>query len=127
MGSGRNVTEEISEMVETQIYRSEKSSDSLFLVTDKKINSKTQEKMKKTFQVREIEFAKPSNFKNLLVGLVGRENKFLGVGILEKINFDSLQATVLMPRDTIGRIASIQFGSMKVRRNGKELGFVSIP
>lgn len=127
LGNGRDVTKEVSEMVGAQIHRSEKSSGSLFLVTNKKIRSKIQEKMKKTFHVKGIESTKPSNFKSLLVGLVGKENNFLGVGILENLNFDSFQATVLMPRDTIERTASIQFGSMKVRRDGKELGFVSIP
>lgn len=127
LGSGVDVTEEVFRILNVQVGRSEKFGDRLILVTEGQINPKIRRMVKEDLSVGRVDVVRESDFKNLLVGLVGRENNFLGIGILENLNFDSLQAEVIMPMGVARRIRSVQFGSIKVRRDGEELGFVSIP
>ncbi len=62
--------------------------------------------------------------KNVIVGLASDENEILGLGIIEKIDFARGQMVVTTPVTDVDAIKVVQFGSMKVTREGKEVGTV---
>jgi len=62
--------------------------------------------------------------KNVIVGLASDENEILGLGIIEKIDFARGQMVVTTPVTDVDAIKVVQFGSMKVTREGREVGTV---
>lgn len=127
VGSGENISEEISELVDVKVYRAERLGDTILLISDRsRIRPTTYKNVKRRMGVEKFNILKASDFENLLVGLVGRKNDFLGIGIMEDLDFDSFQATIFLPRNTVKRVASIQLGSIRVDRYGEELGLISL-
>jgi polynucleotide 5'-hydroxyl-kinase GRC3/NOL9 len=62
--------------------------------------------------------------RNVIVGLASDENEVLGIGIVEKIDFTRRQLVVRTPVDDVESIRAVQFGSMKITPQGREIGTV---
>ena len=72
---------------------------------------------------KEVKIVRKSDFKNLLCGLVDVKGRFLGLGVIEEIDF-TLRKLVIYTRVERDKIAAIQMGSIKVNRDGIEEGWV---
>jgi len=62
--------------------------------------------------------------QNVIVGLASDDNEVLGLGIVEKIDFPKAQMVVRTPVVDLENVKVVQFGSMKVTPEGKEIGTV---
>ncbi|MDH7600866.1 MAG: Clp1/GlmU family protein [Armatimonadota bacterium] len=63
-------------------------------------------------------------FTNLLVGLADENGNTLDIGLIQAIDFKERFIFVLSPIKTISPVRVIQFGSLRVTKEGKELGSV---
>ncbi len=75
--------------------------------------------------VDELKVRNKMMYEKLLVGLIDEEDEFLSLGIIEEIDFDSLKARI-WHKLNINEVKSIQFGSLRVFRDGAELGKTNI-
>ena len=62
--------------------------------------------------------------QNVIVALATEDNEVLGLGIVEKIDFQRGQLVVTTPVEAIEAVKEVQFGSMKITREGREIGTV---
>ncbi|KXA90819.1 hypothetical protein AKJ63_02180 [candidate division MSBL1 archaeon SCGC-AAA259D18] len=130
LGSGENRTEEASKVVKLKVLRAEKLSDSgsaLIISNRRKIKSLARKILKEDLGVSKLKICKASDFENLLLGLIGNEGKFLGIGIMKNLDFSSLKGNIVMPRNISSQIVKIQFGSLRVTPKGDEIGPVKLP
>ena len=68
------------------------------------------------------ELERLSRFDNLLVGLIDRKGKTAGLGIVERVDLDRQRFVVATPVESLRDISCLRLGSMKVLRDGTELG-----
>jgi len=129
LGAGIPVEEAYKEKIKAVIGESpvycEKSKDSLLLLFDKKVNlsENTISELKGLAEDREIKILSSLDIKNVLCGLMDRNYNFLGLAVLEEVDFES-RTIKLFTKVPKFKIASIQVGSIKVDRDGVELGWI---
>jgi len=78
--------------------------------------------LKSLYSVREYTIVSERNVKNLLVGLYSGD-EFLGVGIVESFDEDSLEFIIYVSDrfDEDKKVTSIQLGSIKLNKEGDEI------
>ncbi|MEM3402213.1 MAG: Clp1/GlmU family protein [Candidatus Hadarchaeales archaeon] len=62
--------------------------------------------------------------ENMLVGLVDDNNEFIGLGIVEKIDYVGKKMTVITPIKDPMEVCAVQIGSMKITPEGREVGTI---
>ncbi|MDQ1278950.1 MAG: polynucleotide 5-hydroxyl-kinase [Thermoproteota archaeon] len=101
----------------------EENSEELFIVSKEndKIHQEDIMKVVETFKKR-LYIVKDGDEKGLIVGLLDKNKQFLGLGTIEKIDFENRVLRIYTPyKDKIG---IIQFGQIKIDEKGKEEGIV---
>jgi len=61
---------------------------------------------------------------NLLVGLLGGRGETLALAVLESVDFRSRRLRLFTPLDDIARATGLRLGSLRVARDGAELGWI---
>lgn len=108
--------------VHAPIVHAEKLPEALLVVVEGALGREAMRRLEANFgQVKII--AKGSE-RNLLVGLVDDTNELLGIGIIEEINYAREKMIVITPVKDGDKIAAVQFGSMKIKPSGREVGAV---
>ena len=69
---------------------------------------------------KKVKLIQESDEQGLLVGLHDEEEKFLGIGILDNIDYGRHIIQVYTP--VTANIASIHVGQVKLDKKGKEIG-----
>ncbi|MEM2875427.1 MAG: Clp1/GlmU family protein [Candidatus Bathyarchaeia archaeon] len=124
-GSGRLPDKDRMDMIqkvlgERPLY-CEEAGDSILLVLGESANiedAKLKVVRYKAFD-KEVKVLKENDFKNVLCGLIDAECRFLGLGVIEKVDFKSRKLRIYTKVEE-SRIAAIQVGSMKVTQEGAE-------
>lgn len=62
--------------------------------------------------------------KNLVVGLVDSKKELLGIGVIKRIDYEGERVSVITPVRDAGKVAALQFGSIKIKPSGEEMGAV---
>ncbi len=74
------------------------------------------------FSLRSVTIVAAQKFAQLLVGLVASTGALLGLGRIERIDFDRRTLTVQSPCQKARAVAQISFGSLRLSAEGRELG-----
>jgi len=115
----------LREALRSQVFWAERTSEHLFVITDKVVDERSLEVVAKTFRVAHVTPAGVHRFVKLLLGLLDADGDCLAIGILERIDFANRTITVRTPLKDASRVAILRFGGLKVRPDGKELGMVN--
>lgn len=101
----------------------ESSPDVLTIVlpSEKNVKRESIEALKILFKGKEIHLVNENEFENLLVALLNEDDKYLGIGILKKLDYAAKKVTVFTPVPP-EKVTKILFGSVKVIENGVEIG-----
>ncbi|MBS7287175.1 MAG: hypothetical protein KIH01_00060 [Candidatus Freyarchaeota archaeon] len=101
----------------------ESSFDTLTLIlpSEKDVSQEAVEALKQLFKGKEMHLLREKTFENLLVALLGERNRYLGIGILKKIDYTTKEITLYTPVPP-NKILTILFGSVKVMEDGVEIG-----
>ncbi|MEW6222083.1 MAG: Clp1/GlmU family protein [Candidatus Hadarchaeota archaeon] len=105
-----------------QVIYAEKIPEGLVLVTKGKMNENAVKELELKFGPARV--IKAGAEQNVIVGLVDDENEMLGLGVIDRINFERGQIIITTPVNDAAKVAAVQFGSMKVRPTGEEIGTV---
>lgn len=108
--------------VRAQIVHAEQMPEGLLVVSKKRLSEGVLRELKAKFgNVRAI--TKGSERK-VIVGLTNDANELLGIGVIERIDYERGQMTVITPVKSAGEVAAVQFGSMRIKPDGVEIGTI---
>jgi len=111
----------VEEIMKIKVKYCEISRDGIFLVQPEEKYWKLDDLniLKEKFGVKHIHIIQEGDEEGILLGLVG-ETEHLGIGILEKINYEENKIGIYTPVNK-KKIKQIQFGSIKVSKSGREI------
>ncbi len=124
-GSGFEAQENELRDLETRLGSSiaycEKGADFLLIITERKVKPSEEliSSIRYDYARDEVVVLPSGEEKGLLVGLTGRKNNFLGIGILLKVDYPRRILQVYTPAKE--EVGGIYFGQIKLREDGEEL------
>ncbi len=124
-GSGFQVEENELRDLETRlgspISYCEKGADFMLIMTEKKLKPSEEliNGIRSDYARDEIVVLPAGEEKGLLVGLAGRQNNFLGIGVVQKLDFPRRIMQVYTPAKE--EVGGIYFGQIKLKEDGQEL------
>ncbi len=99
--------------------------EGLYVVSEKFLNQKEIEEIKKIYGVKKIKNVIKNNFNEVMVALLDETHEVISLGIIEKIDFANRKIYIYIPKENLNKnIKIIQFGSLKLSLDIKEAGFV---
>jgi len=108
--------------VKTHVTYAEKLPEGLLLVTESELDRKVVQELEAKFGGVKVIIR--GSEQNVLVGLMDSENVLLGIGIIDEIDYARDRMVVITPVKNGGKIAAVQFGSMKIKPTGEEIGTI---
>lgn len=123
LGTGRPLlpeeTEEFENVLGREIVYGEETPDTLFLVLKEGAGEVKIAELKEKIG-RKVHLVAQGEEKGLLVSLLDDKKKFLGLGVLVEVNYKKRVLRIATPVKV--RASVVQFGRVKLTRNGEELG-----
>ena len=104
------------------IIHAEKMPEGLFIVVSGELSESKAQELKAKF--RNLHTISTWDAKNVIVGLADSNNELVGLGIIDEIDYVREKLAVITPVKDVSRIVAVQFGSMKITPDGKEVGTV---
>lgn len=100
----------------------EKLPEGLLVVTEDELNQEAMGELEVKFG--QVKVIPRGSERNVLVGLVNGENTFLGIGIIDEIDYARDRMVVITPLKDREKVAAVQFGSMRINPTGEEMGTI---
>ena len=108
--------------VQAQIVHAEQMPEGMLIVTKRRMDEGAIRELEARFgHVRTII---QGSERNVIVGLTNDANELLGIGIIERIDYERGRMAVLTPVKNADEVAAVQFGSMRIKPDGEEIGTV---
>ncbi len=119
------IGEKIGEIVGYVPEYIELCSDVLLIVEniEQPLSDSVIDKLQEEFSYLIIRVFDSKTIENVLIGLLDSQNNFLGFGVVTHIDFVK-QIITILSSVTKDKIASIQFGSLKVTQSGQEICWI---
>jgi polynucleotide 5'-hydroxyl-kinase GRC3/NOL9 len=108
--------------VKAPIVHAEKIPEGLLVVVDAELSPEVVQKLEAKFGP--VKIIRKGSERNVLVGLADNKSELLGIGVIDGIDYDREKMAVITPVKEAGRIAVVQFGSMRITPSGKEVGTI---
>ncbi len=112
----------ISAFLKEKINYCENLGDGYLIVTERRIYA---ERVRNIFD-KQLRILEKGFEEQNLVGLLNSAQKFLDLGIMRQIDYLIKKAYVYSPLNEPERIKTIKLGSMRIKEDGKEIGFVPV-
>jgi len=74
------------------------------------------------YKTRDFTVVSGADFTNVLVGLADANANIVDLGIIEAVDFGQRHMAVVTPAKTVAPVRIVQFGSLRIRADGAELG-----
>jgi len=126
LGNGASLNieklKELEEIIGSRVIYCEETSNELFIVLEEdqisnEVTVKLKERLKKRFYI-----VTDGDERGLLVGLLDQHHQFLGLGVIFKVEYKKQNLKIFT--SCKDKISIVQFGQMKINKNGKELGVI---
>jgi len=108
--------------VRAPIVYAEKLPEGLLVVAESALDDEAMQELGAKFG--QVKMIIKGSEQNVLVGLMDSANVFLGIGIIDEIDYARERMAVITPIRNGDKIAMVQFGSMKVKPTGEEIGTI---
>ena len=112
----------IEDTLQCRILHAEVTGRGIFAISERSCATKNMTALEEQFKTRDITIATGDAFQGLLVGLADENAHTIDVGLIQAIDFKQRFMFVLSPIRTVSPVRVVQFGSIRVARDGKELG-----
>lgn len=126
LGTGRPIKWQyvkfIEDTLKCRILHAEVTGRGIFAISERTCGTSGMSALEEYFKTSAITIVPGDTFSNLLVGLADENGNALNVGLIQAIDFKERFIFLLSPMRTISPVRVIQFGSIRVSRDGKELG-----
>ncbi|MCX6346057.1 MAG: Clp1/GlmU family protein [Armatimonadetes bacterium] len=126
LGTGRPMKwqymKSIEDALKCKVLHAEITGDGIFIVSERACSKSGMVILEEEFKTSKITIMPGELFGNLLVGLADENGHTLNVGLIQAIDFKQKCIFVLSPMKTISPVRVVQFGSLRVTKEGLELG-----
>ena len=126
LGTGRPMKWQYIKFVEDalkcRVLHAEVSGSGIFIVAEGPCRREGRVALEEEFKTSRITLVAGSSYQNLLVGLSDENGVTLNVALLQAIDFKQRFMFALSPIKTISPVRIVQFGSIRVTKEGEELG-----
>lgn len=107
----------------TRVFHAERQSGRLCIVSAGPITSEQGVgTVQEEFRTQEMAVTPSSALHHLVVGLADGNDKLLGIGLIEALDFRRREIGVLTPLRAPGAVRMLHFGLLRVKPDGAELG-----
>lgn len=128
LGTGRLMKWQYVKFVEDalkcRILHAEITGKGIFIISERMCSQGGYQELEQQFKTSSIMVVTADHFQNLLVGLADENANTLNVGLIQAIDFKQRHMFVLSPMKTTSPVRVVQFGSIQLSRDGKEIGIV---
>jgi polynucleotide 5'-hydroxyl-kinase GRC3/NOL9 len=126
LGSGRRMKWQyvkfMEDAIKCKILHAEVTGKGIFAIAERPCARTGLTEIEEQFRTRNIVIIAGEALNNLLVGLADSRGNTIDVGLIQAIDFHQRLMFVLSPMKTITPVKIVQFGSLHVTRDGRELG-----
>lgn len=112
----------MQDALKCRILHAEVSAKGVFAVVEQRCSRSGLREIEEEFKTTNVVVVPDEALNNLLVGLADGSGSTLDVGLIEAVDFQQRIAFVVSPIKTVSPVRVIQFGSIRVNREGRELG-----
>lgn len=127
-GSGRPMKWQYMKFIEDSLHcrtlHAEITGDGIFIIAERGCTQAGMRALEEEFKTTRITVVSGETFKDLLVGLADENGNTINVGLIQAIDFKQRFMFVLSPIKTISPVRVVQFGALRVTKEGKELGIL---
>ena len=128
LGAGRPMKWQYVKFIEDTlkcgVLHAEVTGRGIFVVCDRPCSMGNEKELEEQFKTANITAVTADVFNNVLVGLADENANTISVGLLQAVDFKHRYLFVLSPIKTISPVKIVQFGSMRVTKDGEELGVI---
>jgi polynucleotide 5'-hydroxyl-kinase GRC3/NOL9 len=110
--------------LKTKVLHAEVVGSGMYIVAECAPQMAGIDELRNRYGTREFTVVCGQDYSNLLVGLSDANANTVDLGIIEAIDFKQRHMAVVTPMSTVSPIRIVQFGFMRVRPDGTELGGV---
>lgn len=96
----------------------------IFIITEHVCSNQGYIKLEEEFRTSNITVVSADRFQNLLVGLADENANIINIGLIQAIDFKQRFMYVISPIKTVSPVSVVQFGSIRVDKDGKEIGVI---
>lgn len=114
----------IEKTTRCRILHAEITGKGIFAVSERPCSAGGYRELEEEFKTRNITITSVDVLRGLLVGLADEDGNVMNVGLIQEIDFKQRYMSVLSPIKTVSPVRMVQFGSMRVAKDGRELGMV---
>ncbi|MFQ6050946.1 MAG: Clp1/GlmU family protein [Candidatus Hydrothermarchaeota archaeon] len=111
----------ISSFFKEKINYCENLGEGYLIVTEKPRQGRVRNDFDRQFKVLEKGFE-----EQILVGLLDGDQELLDLGIMRRIDYSNKKAYVYSPTIDPDKINTIKLGSIRIKEDGKEIGFIPL-
>jgi len=128
LGAGRPMKWQYMKFIEDAlrcpILHVEVTGRGIFIVSERPCSMSNRKALEEQFKTTNITTVTGETFHNVLVGLADQNANMLNVGLLQAVDFKHRFLSILSPLKTASPVRVVQFGSIRVTREGEELGLL---
>ena len=112
----------MEDTLKCRILHAEVTGRGIYAVSERTCTRSGLAAIEEYFKTAAITIVRGDTFTNLLVGLADEHGNTMDVGLIQAVDFSQRFIFVLSPIKTVSPVRVVQFGSIRVGRDGKELG-----
>lgn len=128
LGAGRPMKWQYVKLIEDilgcPVLHVEVTGRGIYIVSERPCSMRNRKELEEQFKTENIIAVTASAFQNVLVGLADENANTMNVGLLQAIDFKHRYLFVISPIKTVSPVRIVQFGSIRVTREGVELGLI---
>jgi len=115
-------TKSIEDAIDCRILHAEIAGNTVFAVAEQACKTEAYKLLQEKFPSQNMLLATTDCFTNLLCGLADENGNTLDVGLIQAVDFKRMFIFVLSGIKTISPVRVVQIGSIRISRDGRELG-----
>jgi polynucleotide 5'-kinase involved in rRNA processing len=128
LGTGRPMKWQYIKFIEDTLHCSvlhvEVTGRGIFIVSERPCSMRNRKELEEQFKTANVTAVTGQTFQNVLVGLADENANTINVGLLQAIDFKHRFLFVISPIKTVSPVRIVQFGSIRVTKEGEELGVI---
>ena len=128
LGAGRlmkwQYIKTIEDTIKCPVMHVEVTGRGIYIVSERHCSMSNRSDLEEQFKTAHIITTTAAAFENVLVGFADENANTINVGLIQAIDFKRRFMSIISPIKTVSPVKIIQFGSIRVNREGEELGSI---
>lgn len=114
----------IERSLQCRILHAELVGNTVFFVSETECLDRGRHLLEEQFHTKDIVAATADSFRDVLVGLADEKGDTMDLGVIEAVDFSKRFAAIRSPIKTISPVRVLQFGFVRIGKDGREIGYV---